>query len=83
MIQTPMQQRTLRVLEFVKIREELAGYAQTTMGAEICRALEPSSDLAEAGLWQQETEEASVVLRYVGGSPLVAFEDVRGSLSLA
>ena len=83
MIQTPMQQRTLRVLEFVKIREELAGYAQTAMGAELCRALEPSSNLAEASLWQQETEEASVVLRYVGGSPLVPFEDVRGSLSLA
>ena len=83
MIQTPMQQRTLRVLEFTKIREELAGLALTEMGAEKCRALEPSDNLPEVTLWQQETEEASVVLQYVGGTPLVAFTDVRPALSLA
>ena len=83
MIQTPMQQRTLRVLEFTKIREMLAALAQTPMGAELCMALEPSHDLAEAELWQRETEEAVTVLQYVGGSPLVASGDMRGSLSLA
>ena len=83
MLQTPMQQRTLRVLEFTKIREELASLALTPIGAELCRALEPSHQLAEAALWQQETEEATIVLQYVGGSPLYAFADVRASLSLA
>ncbi len=83
MVQTPMQQRTLRVLEFTKIREELASLALTPMGAERCRALEPSEYLAEAEMWQRETEEAVVVLQYVGGTPLVASEDVRPSLSLA
>ena len=83
MIQTPMQQRTLRVLEFTKIREELAGLALTAMGAELCRALEPSHDLTEAQYRQRETEEATVVLQYVGGTPLVESQDVRPSLSLA
>ena len=83
MIQTPMQQRTLRVLEFTKIREELASLALTPMGAELCRALEPAHQLAEAELWQRETEEATIVLQYVGGSPLYASADVRPSLSLA
>ena len=83
MIQTPMQQRTLRVLEFTKIREELASLALTPMGAERCRALEPSHDLTEAQTWQRETEEAVVVLQYVGGNPLTASEDVRPWLSLA
>ena len=83
MIQTDMQQRTLRVLEFTKIREDMAALALTPMGAELCRALEPSHDLTEAQLWQRETEEATVIIQYVGGNPLVSFEDVRPSLSLS
>ncbi len=83
MIQTDMQQRTLRVLEFTKIREDMAALALTPMGAERCRALEPSTNLAEAQLWQRETEEATVIIQYVGGNPLVSFEDVRPSLSLS
>ncbi len=76
-------ERTLRVLEFTKIREELAGRALTAMGAELCRSLTPASDLAEITLMQQETEEACIVLQYNGGTPLAAFEDVRPFLTLA
>ena len=83
MIQTKMQKRTLRVLEFVKIREMLAELALTEIGAEKCRALEPSTNLTEVTQWQQETEEATVILQYMGGTPLVAFADVRPSLTLA
>ncbi len=83
MMQTQMQQRTLRVLEFTKIREMLSELALTDMGAERCRALEPSSNLPEVNLWQQETEEATVILQYMGGHPMARFEDVRPSLALA
>ncbi len=83
MIQTPMQQRTLRVLEFTKIREMLASKALTAMGAERCRAVEPSYNLSEVQLWQQETEEATVILQYLGGHPMIRFEDVRPQLALA
>ncbi len=78
-----MKERTLRVLEFTKIRERLASKALTPMGAEMCMALAPSCNLAEIELWQAETEEATVILQYLGSSPLVAFEDVRTSISLA
>ena len=78
-----MKERTLRVLEFTKIREQLAGKALTEMGAERCRALVPSCDMAEIALWQQETEEAAVVLQYIGGHPMMAFQDVRPFLALA
>ena len=53
-----MEERALRVLEFTKIREQLRGYAVSALGAEKCAALVPTSDLAEATLRQQETEEA-------------------------
>ena len=78
-----MKERTLRVLEFTKIRERLASKALTPMGAECCMALTPSCNLAEIELWQSETEEATVILQYLGSSPLVSFEDVRSSVSLA
>ncbi len=78
-----MKERTLRVLEFTKIREHLASKALTPMGAERCLTLVPSDNLPEIELWQSETEEATVILQYLGSSPLVAFEDVRPSVSLA
>ncbi len=78
-----MKERTLRVLEFTKIRERLAAKALTPMGAEMCMALAPSCNLPEIEIWQAETEEAAVILQYLGASPLVAFDDVRQSLSLA
>ena len=78
-----MKERTLRVLEFTKIRERLASKALTPMGAERCMELVPSCNLPEIEMWQAETEEATVILQYLGSSPLVAFDDVRASISLA
>ena len=74
-------ERTLRVLEFTRVREMLAEAALTDMGAEKCRQLVPCGDLSAAQEAQAETEEAVVILRYVGGHPLAAFPDVRAPLS--
>ena len=41
-----MKERTLRVLEFTKIRELMAGLALTEMGAQRCRDLVPTDNLA-------------------------------------
>jgi len=78
-----MKERTLRVLEFTKIRERLASKALTPLGAEKCQELTPSCNLPEINLWQQETEEAAVILQYMGSHPMMAFGDVRPFLSLA
>ena len=77
-----MQERTLRVLEFTKIRERLAALALTPMGAELCRELTPFTDKEQAVLALEETEEAAVILTYVGSNPLVPFADVRQALAL-
>lgn len=77
------QDRALRVLEFIKIRERLAGHAVTEMGAEKCRELRPYHDLAEVRRALEETEEAAVILRFLGEQPLVSFGDVREQLTLA
>ena len=78
-----MTEKTLRVLEFIKIREQLATLALTPLGAEKCRELTPYDDFTQVQEAQEETEEALVVLTYVGGNPLHSFSDVRPYLALA
>lgn len=77
-----MTERTLRVLEFIKIREILAEGALTDLGRERCMQLEPFCTLSEARTVQDETEEATVILHYVGGHPMVSFSDIRPSIML-
>ncbi len=78
-----MLERTLRVLEFNKIKDMMKPLALSEPARELIDKLTPSSDLATVELWQQETEEASVILTYVGSHPMTAFEDVRQYLRLA
>ena len=77
-----MKERTLRVLEFTRIREMLAEGALTEAGAEKCRTLEPADDLAAVQALQAETEEAAVILQYTGGHPMTPFPDVRPALKI-
>jgi len=78
-----MKDRTLRVLEFTKIREQLSAYAVTDMGRELCLELTPFTNLTQVTEALEITEEAQVILTYMGGSPLIAFSDVRSYLQLA
>ncbi|MBR5959757.1 MAG: endonuclease MutS2 [Clostridia bacterium] len=75
-----MKERTLRVLEFTRIRELLAEGALTPAGAEKCRMLEPADELTAVQALQAETEEATVILQYTGGHPMIAFPDVKPAL---
>lgn len=79
----PMQEKSLRVLEFTKIRERLATHAITQTGANLCLSLLPYERLAEVNQALAETEEAVIVLTYRGDQPLVDFKDVRPALHLA
>lgn len=77
------QDRALRVLEFTKIRERLASFALTDMGKEKCLALTPCVDFSETIHALDETEEACVLISYLGGHPLSSFPDVREQVQLA
>ena len=78
-----MKERTLRVLEFNKILTRLADFALTDLGRERCMQLVPKENLTQALEALEETEEAQVILTYLGGSPLVGFSDVRPWLTMA
>ncbi len=77
------QDRALRVLEFTKMRSRLSELALTEMGKETCLALCPYNTLYEVRQAMDETEEASVLLTYIGSNPMFFFPDVRESLILA
>ncbi len=78
-----MTERSLRVLEFTKIRAQLAQYCVSDMGRELCEALVPQNRIADVRRMQQETEEARSCYAYMGGSPMLPFIDVREALHLA
>ena len=78
-----MNSRALRVLEFTKIREMLAGYALSDSGKTLCRELKPLDEFNEINRALDETEEAVATLAYVGGNPLITFNDVTEYVSLA
>ncbi|MDD3335670.1 MAG: endonuclease MutS2 [Eubacteriales bacterium] len=75
--------RALRVLEFNKIRDMLSANAITDAGKAKCQSLLPYTDLSEVRRALDETEEATVLLTYLGGNPLVSFPDVRESIVMA
>jgi DNA mismatch repair protein MutS2 len=72
-----MNDRVLKVLEFNKIKEELLHYASSSLGKELVSKLNPSSNFDEVVRWQDETDEASILLRVKGNIPLGGIYDVR------
>ncbi len=77
------ENRNLRVLEFDKIREQLAQGALSPLGKEQCLRLTPHTNIQEITLAQALTEEALTFFTYMGSNPMLYFEDVRGQVGLA
>jgi DNA mismatch repair protein MutS2 len=53
-----MDEKSLRTLEFHKVKEILAGYTSFSGGEGLAREITPTDDLDEARRWQAETREA-------------------------
>ncbi|MBE5779307.1 MAG: endonuclease MutS2 [Clostridiales bacterium] len=77
------QDRALRVLEFTKIREMLAQNAITEDGRQKCLELVPYTDLGDVNHALNETEEAVVLLTYLGTNPLVSYPEVKDAIIMA
>ena len=78
-----MNERAVRVLEFEKIRSQLAAFALSDSGKEKCMTLNPSSVESEVNELLDMTEEAVIILTYIGSNPLIGFDDISAELSLA
>ncbi|WP_316570907.1 endonuclease MutS2 [Neobacillus sp. YIM B06451] len=75
-----MQERTLKVLEFFKVREQLMGHASSPLGRDKISRLVPSSDFEEVQRLQEETDEAATALRLKGNVPLSGIHDIRAHI---
>ncbi|MBP0723995.1 endonuclease MutS2 [Bacillus sp. RG28] len=69
--------RTLRVLEYDKIKDQLLKHASSSLGKEKVKALEPSTDFDEVVELQEATDEAVNVIRLRGNVPLGGLSDIR------
>ncbi len=78
-----MNQRTLKVLEFDKILERLAGYCAFSGGEEVARALLPSDDLHSVQARLAETSEAFTLLEQKSDINFGGVRDVRAYLDRA
>jgi len=78
-----MQEKSLRVLEFYKIREMLVERAASSMGKERCAALVPSNDYEVILRLQAETEEAATLIARTGVQPIGAFDDIESLVGRA
>ena len=75
-----MNDRTLRVLEYDKIINMLAGYAVSAPAAEMARNLKPSVDKDTILNWLNQSAEAQAVISNHGSSPVGEFPDIRPSM---
>ena len=78
-----MNERSMHVLEFQKIRELLAEKCVTEGGKSCSRALVPFTDYSEIESAQKETAEARAISGVYGGTPILWFTDVSDPLHLA
>lgn len=76
-------ERVLKRLEFDKVLELLAAYAQSELGKERVRELVPSTDPVLIERWQAETSEGRELLRLDPVAELTGWHDVRQALTRA
>lgn len=78
-----MNERTLRVLEFPKVLERLAGHTSFSAGHELAVALRPSTDIDEVQARLDTTDEARRLLERQPELTLGGARDIREAVRLA
>ncbi|WP_066258028.1 endonuclease MutS2 [Neobacillus drentensis] len=71
-----MQEKALKVLEFLKVKEQLLEHAASSLGRKKIIGLVPSTDFEEVVKLQAETDEAATVFRVKGNVPLSGVHDI-------
>ncbi|MGH4125373.1 MAG: endonuclease MutS2 [Clostridium sp.] len=78
-----MNTKSLKVLEYYKIKDKIKGYTHTTAGKDIIEKLEPYTNMYEVREHLQETNEALLLLSKKGSAPFEGIYDVRDAISRA
>ena len=75
-----MNHKAYKALEYSKIIHMLTDKASSSMGKDICRKTEPSTDIEEIRHMQTQTRDAQTRLFRKGNISFGSVKDVRGSL---
>jgi DNA mismatch repair protein MutS2 len=75
-----MDQHTLDILEFHRIRDILATYATSSLGKSLAASIQPETDIHRIEVWQKQITELKRVLGD-GRMPLGGIRDIRPFLS--
>lgn len=78
-----MLERTLRVLEYNKVKEQLLEHTASSLGRDKVKHLVPSTDFEEIVEMQDTTDEAAKVIRLKGSAPLGGITDIRSNVKRA
>ncbi|MBZ4644836.1 MAG: endonuclease MutS2 [Clostridia bacterium] len=78
-----MNQKVLKVLEYNKILDKLAGFTTSVLSKEIALNLCPVTDIHQVIHLQKETSEAVSMVIRKGSPPIDGLSDIRGSLKRA
>ena len=78
-----MNERTIHILEFDKIRVKLSELCVSEMGKHLSLSVMPNDNIGNVLHDLEETKEADVLLSRSGSAPVTGFTDVRGTLKLA
>lgn len=71
-----MNNKSLKALEFNKIREQLEKFASSPLGKKKVAVLMPSTSFEEVVKWQDETDEGATIVRLKGQIPLDGIFDI-------
>ncbi len=75
-----MNEKSLKILEYHKILDQLTEYASTEPGKALCRSLAPSCSLEEIRQNQAQTTDALARVRLKGSLSFGGVKDVRASM---
>ncbi|MBU3180908.1 endonuclease MutS2 [Clostridium psychrophilum] len=75
-----MNKKSLRVLEYYKIKDKIKKHAKTMAGKDIIDSLQPYTNIYEVREHLQETNEALLLLSKKGGAPFEGIYDVRDAI---
>ena len=77
-----MNEKTLKVLEYYKIVEMLKEKAESQLGREKIKKINPLTEIAEIQKMQEETEEALELIIRKGNPPLYGIYDISHELKM-
>ena len=75
-----MNPKALKTLEYNKIIDKLTEFAGSALAKEMCRNLQPSTDLYEIQVLQKETSDALSRIYQKGAVSFRGVRDIRGSI---